>query len=144
MNDKCCGGEELKLLYACSGCANVGEIADRAARYLTANGCAKMTCLSAVGASLPGFIKSANAAAVNVTLDGCIIACGKKILQGAGISAKSILITDMGCVKNETPVTDEVVKEISEKLLQKFPNYFSMSSSSSSGNCDCACDCSGE
>ena len=130
------------MIYACSGCADLGEIADKTARYLAKNGYAKMTCLSSLGAHLPGFIKSAKSAAENAAIDGCGIACGKKVLEGAGVSAKSIILTDMGYKKNETPVTKEIVEEIGNKLIEKFPEIFAKNHSDSS--VDCGCSCSGE
>jgi uncharacterized metal-binding protein len=39
---ECCGGG-TKLIYACSGAADVGEIADRVARKLRADGVARMS-----------------------------------------------------------------------------------------------------
>ena len=45
----CCGGE-TKLIYACSGAANVGEIADRVARKLSSEENYLMSCLAGVGA----------------------------------------------------------------------------------------------
>jgi len=49
----CCGSGDKKrtvLLYACSGGANVAEIADRAARELMFAGCGTMFCLAGLGA----------------------------------------------------------------------------------------------
>jgi uncharacterized metal-binding protein len=39
-----------KLIYSCSGASNVGEIADRVARKLRAEGLGRMTCLASIGA----------------------------------------------------------------------------------------------
>jgi uncharacterized metal-binding protein len=52
----CCGAGSGKnvLLYACSGGANVAEIADRAARELMFAGCGSLFCLAGIGAGAPG------------------------------------------------------------------------------------------
>lgn len=67
---ECCG-TATKLIYACSGSADVGEIADRVTRKLRNEGYAKMTCLAGVGAGLSGYVQSAKGADENITIDGC-------------------------------------------------------------------------
>ncbi len=52
-----CGSDrKVNLVYACSGAANTGNLADQAARKLASVGFGSMTCLAAVGADLSGFI----------------------------------------------------------------------------------------
>ena len=49
----CSGGP--KLIFACSGAADVGEISDRAARKLSKDGIGAMFCLAGVGGRIePG------------------------------------------------------------------------------------------
>ena len=49
-------------------------------------------------------------------LDGCAVDCGKKILDKAGITNyQYIRMTDLGFVKGQTPVTNEVIKAVYEK-----------------------------
>ena len=57
MADCCKAG--TKLIYACSGAADVGEIADRVVRRLRREGFTKMTCLAGIGAGLSGYVQSA-------------------------------------------------------------------------------------
>jgi len=52
----CSGDCTVNLLYACSGAANTGLLADQAARTLASDGKGSMTCLAAVGADLSGFL----------------------------------------------------------------------------------------
>jgi len=70
---ECCGGTEKKsvLLYACSGGANVAEIADRAARELMFSGCGTMFCLAGLGAAIEGMVQTAKDADMNIVIDGC-------------------------------------------------------------------------
>jgi uncharacterized metal-binding protein len=46
---ECCGPQTNVLLYACSGGANVAEVADRAARQLMSEGLGTMFCLAGLG-----------------------------------------------------------------------------------------------
>ena len=78
--DGCCGGAAKKtvLVYACSGGANVAEVADRAARELMFAGCGSMFCLAGLGAGIPDMIQTAQDADLNLVLDGCPVDCAKK------------------------------------------------------------------
>jgi len=62
---------ETNLIYACSGAADVGEIADQVARRLRAEGFTKMTCLAGIGAGLQNYVQSAKDSDVNIAIDGC-------------------------------------------------------------------------
>ncbi len=111
MAENCCSGG-IKLLYSCSGCADMGLLADRVSRKLRDEGFARMTCLAGVGADIPGFVMSARGADENITIDGCSTACAKKCLERAGATATSYILTDFGCVKGSTHVTDELVEKM--------------------------------
>ncbi len=52
---ECCTGG-TRMIYACSGAADVGEVADRVARRLREKRFAKMSCLAAVGTDLSGYV----------------------------------------------------------------------------------------
>ena len=49
----CCGAA-AQVIFACSGAADVGKIADLAARKLTEQGAGKMSCLAGVGGRVKG------------------------------------------------------------------------------------------
>lgn len=111
----CCGGG-TKLIYACSGAADVGEIADRVTRKLRSEGNFLMTCLAGIGAGLSGYVESAKGADENITIDGCPVACAKKTLERIGVTPTSYILTDLGLVKGKTAVTEEIIIEMSEKI----------------------------
>ncbi|MFC1692431.1 putative zinc-binding protein [Candidatus Latescibacterota bacterium] len=104
------------LIFPCSGAADVGEISDRIARRLSREGIVKMSCLAGIGAQLSGFVESAKAARVNITIDGCPVACSSKTIENLGLEPKSFVLTDMGLVKGKTPVDDHVIQELSEAI----------------------------
>jgi uncharacterized metal-binding protein len=114
MNDS--SKTETKLIYACSGAADVGEIADQVARRLRAEGFNKMTCLAGIGAGLSNYVQSAKGADENITIDGCSVACAKKTLEKIGVTPTSYILTDMGVVKGETPVTEKIIVQMCEKI----------------------------
>ena len=119
MAECACGGDGTKrLLYACSGAANTGFLADNVARRLSKLGTGSMTCLAAVGAELSGFIESAKAVDANIILDGCPTACGRKAFERLGLRFTQYMMTDFGVEKGKTAVTDELVKDITMKVAE--------------------------
>ena len=110
MNDKdvcgCSGGP--KLIFACSGAADVGEIADRAARKMTQAGVGKMCCLAGVGGRVGGIMKKTETAEGILALDGCGIDCVKYTLEEAGFKDYiHMRVTDLGMEKGQSPATEE-------------------------------------
>ncbi len=101
-----------RLIFTCSGAANVGNIADCAARILAKDNYGKMLCLSAIGAKLSNYLQSAKDADENVVIDGCNIFCGKKIFDEAGLKYTSYLVTDMGLEKGISQVTNENIQKV--------------------------------
>lgn len=128
--DECCGGA-TKLIYTCSGSADVGEIADRVARKLHDEGFAKMTCLAGVGAGLSGYVQSAKGADVVIAINGCATACAQKSLERIGVHPTSYILTDMGLEKHETPVTEKIIAEVVGKI--KNANVFSAATPQTTG-----------
>ena len=81
----CCAAAP-KLIFSCSGAADVGEISDRAARRLSAEGAGKMFCLAGVGGRVSGIMASTQAAAAILAIDGCPLDCARKTLEEAGFT----------------------------------------------------------
>jgi len=107
-----------KIVVACSGACDLGEITDIVARRLRTNGVYKMNCLAAVGAGIKTTIEAFQVAEVLV-LDGCAVNCGKKMFDSAGIQDYSYLrLTDLGYSKGKTPVETSALDAIYEAVLQ--------------------------
>lgn len=117
---KCCGAGKNILLYACSGGANVAEIADRAARQLMREGRGSMYCLAGLGADIPDMVQTARVAGLNVVLDGCPMDCAKKIFDRHGLkNYVQIRVTDLGIEKKKgVPVKDEEIAQVLAKARE--------------------------
>lgn len=117
---KCDGG--AKLIFACSGAADVGAVADQAARKLTRDGSGKMFCLAGIGGRVSGIMKTAEAAQSILAIDGCPLNCAKMCLEEAGFTEiKHLQLTDIGMTKGKTDVSEQNIKSVAEKgasLLQ--------------------------
>lgn len=115
-NEKCgaCSGAP-KLIFSCSGAADVGAIADRTARKLSADGVGKMYCLTGIGGKLSGIITTTQSASAILAIDGCPLDCAKECLKQAGFDGfEHIRITDHGMEKGQSPATDERIDKIAE------------------------------
>ncbi|HOJ63183.1 MAG TPA: putative zinc-binding protein [Spirochaetota bacterium] len=119
MSDKCCCEGGIKLVYACSGAANTGYLADRVSRKLMKEKKGSMTCLAAMGAELSGFIESAKSAEKNIVIDGCPVACGKKIFERLGLPYTHFVTTDFGVQKGKTEITEDLIDDIFKKISEK-------------------------
>ena len=114
--DKCACSAAPKLVFACSGAADVGAIADRAARKLTTDGVGKMFCLAGVGGRVSGIMETTKAAAKIVAIDGCPLDCAKSCLQQAGFTQfEHVQLADMGLEKGKTPVTEESIGKVVDR-----------------------------
>ena len=111
----CDDNQKLRLLYACSGAADVGHIADLVARRLDNEEWGGMSCLSGIGADLSGFIASAREAD-NIIIDGCPVGCGRKMFEARGLPFTEIVMTQQGLVKGSSPATLEVVERMAETV----------------------------
>ena len=113
----CCGSDtKVTLLYACSGAANTGLLADQVMRALNRDEVGAGTCLAAMGADLSGFIQSARNASVNVVLAGCKVACGKKIFEKNGLPFRHFIMTDFDVEKGKTPITGDLIEAVTERI----------------------------
>jgi uncharacterized metal-binding protein len=110
-----CGDESgpAALVYPCSGAADTGEIADRAARKLDAENAAWMSCLAGVGGRVSGLMANAAAAPALLAIDGCPLDCAKKTLELAGFThIRHVRVADLGFKKGKTPATDEAITAV--------------------------------
>jgi uncharacterized metal-binding protein len=112
MSDKnaCACGAAPKLIFACSGAADVGAVADQAARRLTKDGAGKMFCLAGVGGRESGIMATTESAARILAIDGCPLNCVKSCLEQAGFKKyEHLQLADLGMEKGKTPPTPEAV-----------------------------------
>ena len=110
-----CGGG-TKLIFACSGAADVGAVADQAARKMTAAGAGKMFCLAGVGGRVNGIMKTTETAEAILAIDGCPLNCAQNSLEKAGFTQfKHLQLADLGLEKGRTAVSAENVATVVAK-----------------------------
>ncbi len=84
--------KQLPLVYSCSGCSSVAQLANDAALTLDRAGRAQMSCISGVGGGVPSLQKLARSGRSILALDGCALACVKACLAQAGVTPTVHLI----------------------------------------------------
>ena len=96
------------IVYACSGCSDAGELADRIARQLAREGAAEMSCLAGVGGRVKHLVTIAEKAGRVLVIDGCPINCARKTLELAGVQrVEHLELQKLGLRKGSCPVTEE-------------------------------------
>jgi uncharacterized metal-binding protein len=106
------------LVYPCSGSADVGEIADRAARRLDAEDKAWMSCLAGIGGRVSGLLANAAAAPALLAIDGCPQDCAKKTLELAGFTnIRHVRVTSLGLAKGKSPANASAIDAVVQASL---------------------------
>lgn len=96
------------VVYACSGCSDAGEIADRVARQLTREGIGQMSCLAGIGGRVNSLMATAEKAQRILVVDGCPLNCARRTLELAGFKKFAHLeLHRLGIRKGSAPVTEE-------------------------------------
>lgn len=107
------------LVFACSGAADVGAIADQAARKLASEKKASMLCVASIAAEIPENLEKAAVANFIVVLDGCDSACASKILKQRGFTDfANVPLRSLGMQKGNTPVTEENIAKAATAASQ--------------------------
>ena len=113
------------VVYACSGCSDAGEIADRVARRLAREGAAQMSCLAGIGGRVKSLLLKAERAERILAVDGCPLNCAAHTLELAGFDQFDHLeLHQIGLRKGSCPVTEENTTagvEAAKKVLSCAP-----------------------
>lgn len=118
-NNECCCSGETKLIFACSGAADVGEIADRAARKLFKNGVANMFCTVGIGGRVSDIMMTTESAEKILAIDGCPLNCVKNSLEKAGFNTfKHLQLADLGLEKCSSPANQDNISKVTAKAME--------------------------
>jgi uncharacterized metal-binding protein len=95
----CAGGDKSRILFPCCGQANTGQISNSVAIQLDDEGYGGYAC-TALLASSEALATRAREVDEVVAIDGCGMACAKKIAEAAGVLVhQHLVITDLGVEK---------------------------------------------
>ena len=98
------------IIYACSGCSDAGELADRIARELSRSGVGKMSCLAGIGGRVKSIMAQGEKAQRILVIDGCPLNCARKTLELAGFKGFGhVGLHEIGLRKGNCPPTHDRV-----------------------------------
>lgn len=104
-----------RWICTCSGVADVGAVADQAARRLHRNGTGRMVCLAAVAGRVEPILSQARTAERVMAIDGCSNHCVKKVLNLAGVErVEHLVVTDLGMEKGKTELSHHTIHKVVE------------------------------
>lgn len=107
------------MVYSCSGCSNVAQLANSLAVALDRGGLAEMSCIAGVGGDVPALVRVATSGRPVVALDGCPLRCVESSLARHGVRpAVHHVLTDMGLRKRRHAECDRDEAENAQALVR--------------------------
>ena len=112
----------LPLVYSCSGCSNVAQLANNLAVRLDRSGLAEMSCIVGVGGHVAALVNKARSGRRIFALDGCPLQCVENCLKQHGLHANvHLILSHYGLRKRNgedcTPAQgDELFEEIRQLI----------------------------
>ena len=113
------------LVYSCSGCSSVAQLANQCAVRLDREQLAEMSCISGVGGGVPALTQLACSGRPILAIDGCALACVKACLTQVGIVPDThLVLNQMGarkryhadCGEGEVAMIWQVVRDAVQDL----------------------------
>lgn len=94
------GERKLPLVYSCSGCSSVAQMANYVAICLDRSSHAEMSCIAGVGGDVPSLVQLAKSGRDVVALDGCPLHCVKNCLARHAVTpTHHVTLTRFGAKK---------------------------------------------
>ncbi|AZT84991.1 zinc-binding protein [Marinobacter sp. NP-4(2019)] len=109
------------LIYACSGCSDVAQLANNAAVRLDHDGEFEMSCISGVGGKVPALVKTARSGRPMVVIDGCPLHCARECLTNVGVTPDDhVRLYDFGFKKHYgQSYGEDSVDEVCQMVLER-------------------------
>lgn len=90
------------IVYSCSGCSNLAQMAHNISLTLDGDGIADMSCISGVVGQVKPIIDLAKSGRAIIAIDGCELGCTKACLDKSGIKTDHYFkISDLGFEKRD-------------------------------------------
>lgn len=114
--------KHLPLVYACSGCSQVAQLANRIAVALDRSQKAEMSCIAGIGGGIRPIIRKAQSGRKILSIDGCPLQCVLHSLATIGVVPdEHVLLSEFGFKKNiHDEYSGTVLLEITEKIEEEF------------------------
>ena len=91
---------QVPLIYSCSGCSNIAQLANQIAVELNRENKAEMSCIAGVGGYVKSLVRKATSGRQIIALDGCPLNCVKSCLARHKVEPDwHFTLTDLGIKK---------------------------------------------
>lgn len=92
--------ESKPLVYSCSGCSNVAQLANDLAVTLDRENMAEMSCIAGLGGDVKSLVRKAKSKRAIIAIDGCPLNCTANSLARHDLEADHhIQLNDLGLRK---------------------------------------------
>lgn len=112
----------LPLVYSCSGCSNIAQLANTIAVRLDSEFHAEMSCIAGVGGKVKPLVLKAQSGRKIIAIDGCALHCARHCLENIAVKPDiHLTLTDFGIKKEfhktvDSEQTEAVYKNLCRKL----------------------------
>ncbi|MDO5639369.1 MAG: putative zinc-binding protein [Neisseria sp.] len=112
---------QLPLIYSCSGCSDVAQLANDTALSLDHAGEFEMSCIAGVGGKVPSLVKKAQSGRPLLAIDGCQLHCASSCLENVGVTPDvHVRLYEMGYKKRfGKSYSEDTVAEVYDYVLQQ-------------------------
>ena len=116
--------KQRPLIYSCSGCSDVAQLANNVAVSLDHAGEFEMSCISGVGGKVPSLVKTARSGRPITVIDGCPLHCARACLENIGVEPdEHVRLYDFGFKKHYgQSYGEEAVEEVCDEVRRLTSN----------------------
>nr|WP_251068137.1 putative zinc-binding protein [Marinobacter sp. C7] len=110
------------MIYSCSGCSDVAQLANNAAVRLDHEGSFEMSCISGVGGKVPALVKTAQSGRPITVIDGCPLHCARACLENVGVEPdEHVRLYEFGFKKRYgQSYGDDAVEEVCDEVRNRW------------------------
>ena len=109
-----------RRIFCCSGASNVGVLSFQAAIRLAREGFGNFSCIAGIGSRNMPMIRATKMAGERVVVDGCLIGCGRKIMEANQIPIdRYVIVTELGIDKSHDFDVDDSDIEIVVEAVKR-------------------------
>jgi uncharacterized metal-binding protein len=127
----------LRIIVACAGVANVGQISNIAALQLAEEGYGAAACVALLATGAEGMKRTIRESDELVVIDGCPNACGRAIAAAAGFTpGQHLVVTALGMEKTgPAEFSDDDIETVVAAAWE--------GAGREETGCGCGCNCGG-
>lgn len=108
-------GGKRRVIFPCSGASNTGQMSNHAGVRLAQEGYGILACTAGIPIRAPSTLEKVGKGEELVAIDGCPVACARKVLEQQGFMVgQHIIVTELGIKKTGelVPAEEDIEKVV--------------------------------